>query len=556
MTARQCRCGMLSPPLCRMFERIGGLATPQMDKFASRTQTASLITLACGQGQQLKARLVEMTSKPGGSFQQQEGCALGSIGRKVVSGAAWAAVETWGRQITVLAIFIILARHLGPEAFGLATLSMVAPIILSGVVTRGIPDAIVQRAEIDALHLDSAFWLLVSTGLTLSALLWVFAGVIAELFGQPLLESLVRCTCVIVLIHALAAVPAAILKRELNFRLFTLRTLIGTTVGGSVGLAAAIGGYDMWSLIWMQLAKAIVETTIIVLASSWRPRLAYSYPHCRELFGFALPIIGHTLWNFVNDEIPKVILGLFFGPAAVGIYAIARRPLDLLVEVFLGPLTALTMPAVARIQREPAKIDHFFNTSVRMAGIAGFPAFVGFAAIAPVAVPLVFGPQWSSGVVAVQILMLLGLQRTIDSICALTILALGHSGLILKMNMVYTLLSLVLLTAAAQVSLEAVVAALVACNMLLLPAFLFYVQRISDIDVLRPLAIFPRLAGAVIIMFAVVTAWVFGAPHGVSQAIDLAGAIAIGAAVYMTAAVMLVRADLLKVRDMLISLRL
>lgn len=111
-----------------------------------------------------------------------------SIGRKVVSGAAWAAVETWGRQITVLAVFIILARHLGPEAFGLATLSMVAPIILSGVVTRGLPDAIVQRAEIDALHLDSAFWLLVATGLTLSALLWVFAGAIAELFGQPLLE--------------------------------------------------------------------------------------------------------------------------------------------------------------------------------------------------------------------------------------------------------------------------------------------------------------------------------------------------------------------------------
>jgi O-antigen/teichoic acid export membrane protein len=478
-----------------------------------------------------------------------------SIGRKVVSSAAWAAVETWGRQLAMFAVFIVLARHLGPEAFGLATLSMVAPIILAGVVTRGIPDAIVQRPEIEPIHLDSAFWLLVATGATLSAFIWMFAGVIADLFGEPLLEGLVRWTCIIVVVQALAAVPAAILKRELNFRLLTLRTLTGTTAGGTVGLGMALAGYGMWSLVWMQVAKAIVETTVILLGSSWRPRLVYSHRRCRELFGFAGPIVGQTLWNFVNDEIPKVILGLFFGPGAVGIYAIARRPLDLLVEVFLGPLMAITMPAVARVQREPEKIDYFFNTSVRMAGIAGFPAFIGFAAIAPVAVPLVFGPQWASGVVAVQILMLLGLQRTIDSLCAFTILALGHSGLVLKLNMAYTLLSLILLTAAAQISLEAVVAALVACNLLLLPVFLFYVQRIAHIDVSRPLAIFPRLAGAVVVMFAIVSAWVLGAPDNVPQAVALAGGIAIGAAVYIAAAVVLVRADLLHARDMLLSLR-
>ncbi|HXV31595.1 MAG TPA: lipopolysaccharide biosynthesis protein [Sinorhizobium sp.] len=478
-----------------------------------------------------------------------------SIGRKVVSSAAWAAVETWGRQVAMFAVFIVLARHLGPEAFGLATLAMVAPLILAGVVTRGIPDAIVQRPEIEPIHLDSAFWLLVATGATLSALIWMLAGVIAELFDEPLLEGLVHWTCIIVAVQSLAAVPSAILKRELNFRLFALRTLTGTIVGGTLGLALAIAGYGMWSLVWMQVAKAIVETTVILVGSSWRPRMVYSYARCRELFGFAGPIVVQTLWTFVNEEIPKVVLGLFFGPAAVGIYAIARRPLDLLAEFLLGPLTAIAMPAVSRVQREPEKIDHFFNTSVRMAGIAGFPAFIGFAAIAPIAVPLVFGSQWASAVVAVQILMILGLQRTIDSLCAFTILALGHSALVLKLNVAYTFLSIALLTAAAQISLEAVIAALVACNLLLLPVFLFYVQRIAQIDVSRPLAIFPRLAGAAAIMFAIVSAWMLSAPENVPQALTVAGGIAIGAPVYIAAALVLVRADLLNARDMLLSLR-
>ena len=305
----------------------------------------------------------------------------------------------------------------------------------------------------------------------------------------------------------------------------------------------------------MQVAKAAVETAVILLGSSWWPRLRYSYARCRELFGFAGPLIGHSLWNFVNDEIPKVILGSFLGPYAVGVYALARRPLDLLSEAFLGPLTAVTIPAVARVQSEPAKIDAFFNASIRVAAIAGFPAFLGFAAIAPVAVPFIFGPQWVSGVVAVQILMLLGLQRTIDSICALTILALGHSGLILKLNISYTVLAVVFLTAAVQIDLKTTMAALLACNVLLLPVFLFLVHRIAHIDVLKPLTIFPRLAVAGLLMFAVVTAWLVAAPASTPQAFLIAGGIIIGAAVYVAAAIVLVRPDLLDARDMLLRLR-
>lgn len=477
-----------------------------------------------------------------------------SIGRKIISGAAWTAVETWGRQAAMFAVFVILARHLGPEAFGLTALAMVAPIILAVPVTKGIPEALIQRAEIEPLHLDSAFWLLSVTGVLLSALIWMFSGVIAAAFGQPLLEDLVRWTSAIVAIQALAAVPTAVLKRQLHFRLFATRTLLGTAAGGTLGIAMAIAGFGMWSLVWMQLAKATVETTVILLGSSWRPRLRYSYARCRDLFGFAGPIVGQSLWNFVNDEMPKVILGTFLGPYAVGIYTLARKPLELLVEVFLGPLMAVTMPALARLQDEPEKIDRFFNTTVRVAGIAGFPAFIGFAAIAPVAVPFIFGQQWTSGIVAVQILMLLGLQRTIDSLCGFTILALGHSGLILKLNMAYTALGMILLTAAAQISLETAIAALVACNLVLLPVFLFLVQRIAHIDVLKPLAIFPRLAIAAGLMFAAVTAWIVGSPAA-PQEIVIAGGIAVGAAVYIAAAIVLVRPDLLNARDVLLRLR-
>lgn len=480
---------------------------------------------------------------------------MSSIGGKIVSGAIWTAVETWGQQALLFIVFVILARLLGPDSIGLATLAMVAPIILAVPVTRGIPEAIIQRPQIDALHLDSAFWLLIGVGAVLSGLVWVLASPIAYAFDQPLIEQLVRCTCLLILIQSVAAVPIAILKRQLNFRILALRTLIGTVAGGVVGISMAVAGYGVWSLVWMQVTKSCLEVCVLLVGGAWRPRLRYSYARCEDLFGFAGPIVGFSMWALVNDEMPKVILGTFLGPSAVGIYALARRPLEVLTNIFLGPLTGMAMPAVSRLQSDRSKINQFFNSSVRVAALIGFPAFMGLVVIAPEAVPLVFGDHWSQGVLAVQIIMLLGLVRTIDSICAGTVLALGHSDLIFKLNVVYTFAGAILMVAAAPFGIEAVIAAIVFCNAVLVPVFLYYTRRLAGIDVLRPLSIFPRLAIATGLMMVAVEAWQLGTGDVVDAPLAVVSAIIFGGLVYGLAAVVLIRPDLLAARDMLLRAR-
>lgn len=474
-----------------------------------------------------------------------------SMTRKIIAGAAWSAFETWGRQLALFAVFIILARYLGPEAFGLATLAMVIPNILCVPVMKGIPEALIQRKEIDADHLNSAFWFLTAIGASLSAIIWACSGLVAALFDQPEIADLIRWASAIVIVQAIGAVPGAYLKRELQFRLFALRTLTGTITGGAVGVTMAIAGYGMWSIVAMQLSRAAVETTVILVGSTWKPGFRYSHGHVRQLLPFATPIIIQSFLSLANNELPKFILGLFIGPTAVGIYAFARRPLDLLNDAFIGPLVTVTMPAVARFQSQPDKIDAFFNASIRATGVIGFPAFIGFAAIAPVAVPLIFGDQWLDAIVVLQIIMLLGAQRTIDSICVYTILALGHSRLILAFDIAYTVIASSLMIIAAQFNLETVTAALVAANLILLPAFLYFARKIANIDVLRPLAIYPRLALAAAFMFAAVTTWFARAPAGISQEAMLALSIAFGAAVYISSAAILLRRVLLEAIELI-----
>src|SRR5262249_47260527 len=291
---------------------------------------------------------------------------------------------------------------------------------------------------------------------------------------------------------------------------------------------------------------------ILFLGSQWRPSLRYSHARCRELFPFTAPILGVSLWGFVNDELPKVALGLVLGPHEVGVYTFARRILDFLTGMFLSPLTALAMPAASRVQNDPVQVDQFFDTSVRLTGVVGFPTFMGLATIAPLAIPLVVGTEWASSVPVVQIMLFLGLVRTVDYLGAAIVVGLGFPSLLLKLCLAYTVVGAVLFPAAAHFGIEATVIAVVASNAALLPVLLFFASRLAGIDVLRPLVIFPRLIIATALMACVLTAWRFVAPHAMPKAEVLAIAIVLGAITYGAAALVLIRPDLLIARDMLL----
>jgi len=480
---------------------------------------------------------------------------LSRLGNRIVSGAFWSAVETWGRQVALFLIFVVLAQYLGPQDLGLAALAAVAPTILCVPVVQGFPDALVQRPQVDREHFESVFWLLLAGGLGLSASIYVAAPLVAHFFSEPLLEGLIRWTSLIVVIQALAAVPTAILKRELNFRLLAIRTLAGTILSGATGVGMAMAGFGVWSLIGMQLVKVSSEAFILLVFSGWRPRLRFSLAHCRDLSGFAVPLIVQSLWTFMNEELPKVILGAFLGTYAVGIYTFARRLLDLMVQGLLSPLTNIAMPAISRLQERPEKVDQFFDTGIRLAGLVAFPAFVGFAAIAPDAVPLVFGAHWASAVLPVQMLMILGLLRTVDSLCGLTLLALGYSKLVLALNVTYTVLVLIALPAGASINLEAALAAQILCNLVLVPIFLGLAQRLAKLDVLTPLSFFPRLATASGVLYVAVTGWRLGLPAGTPPELVVGSAILVGAAVYSLMAILLMRPDLFRARETLLRMR-
>ena len=71
-----------------------------------------------------------------------------NLRQKAAKGVAWSAIENLGTQAIYFVVFLVLARLLQPEAFGLVSLAGVFISFMMVFADQGLSDAIVQRQEL------------------------------------------------------------------------------------------------------------------------------------------------------------------------------------------------------------------------------------------------------------------------------------------------------------------------------------------------------------------------------------------------------------------------
>jgi O-antigen/teichoic acid export membrane protein len=180
-----------------------------------------------------------------------------SLRQQFIKGIIWSAIQNWGTQGISFLVFLLLARLLKPEAFGLVSLAEVFLAFVRIFLDQGFSAAIVQRKELEPEHLNTAFWINLGISLLLTLFGIAFADTVATFFKQPELIPIIRWMSLSFFLSAFSQIQSAILQRKFRFKALATRCLIGAFIGGIVGIAMAFFGYGVWSLVGQQLSNQI-----------------------------------------------------------------------------------------------------------------------------------------------------------------------------------------------------------------------------------------------------------------------------------------------------------
>jgi PST family polysaccharide transporter len=471
---------------------------------------------------------------------------------RAVRGVAWSALRNWGSRIVTLAVWIVLARILSQEAFGLIAAATAYVALVNVFVEQGFVSAIIQREEVEDGHLDTAFWTSVALGVVLAGASVVAAPFVARFFDQPQLGPIIAWMAPALVLAALAGMPQALFERALDYRLLAIREFIAVAVGGVVGVAMAVQGYGVWSLVGWQLSERTASVAVLWAATTWRPGVAVTARHFRDLFSFGINIVGTNLLDYLNNRSDDLIILYVLGPTALGFYEIAYRLFTNGTQLVAQSVSSVAFSTFSRIQGDVARLRRAFYTTTQVASVVAFPLFLGAAALAPQLVELLFGAKWLPQSAQVfQVLAALGVLHAVFYFNGPVMLAMGKPHWRLGLNTLNAVANVAVVLAVVQWGIVAVAAAYTVRGYVLAPLQVWVVRRLLRFRVREYMRrLLPALLCS-LAMAGIVAGAVYLAAGRVGIVGVVGGGVLLGAVVYVGLIRLVSTALFEKVRELL-----
>jgi PST family polysaccharide transporter len=451
----------------------------------------------------------------------------------------WSTGESLGVALLSLGVFVALARILEPADFGVMALAAAAVVFFNLFVTTGLADSLVQRHEIGDGHKDTVFWTVLAAAVAAAALLHLAAAPVARWYGEPRIAELLPAIAWTMPLTAAGTVQMALFRRGMKFRAAAACSLAGRAAGAVVGIAMALGGAGVWSLVGQQAAGALISSVFAIALSDWRPRPRFSVPCLRELWRYGLSVSATTVISGFGEQALVLVAGMFVAAGPLGYFSVAWRTTQLLRSVISAGLYHVGLSAFSRLQRDRDAMARAFLQATRLSCLFGFPVAAGMALLATPLVTVMYGAKWAVSGPLLAILSLQMFPAFYGMFLTSCYRALGKAGWVLVMASLSVAMSLGIAVACAPLGIAAMAASWSLVPVLLMPVHVMLLARLLPVTVQQLLDPLPAPALAVLAMTAVLAGLAALAGAGLGDVGRLAWGSLIGASVYVLAILIL-----------------
>lgn len=321
----------------------------------------------------------------------------------------WTVLESFGVSGLSILGLIVVARYVSPAEMGVAAMAQGIVQLLNIPVEFLFMDALIRQKHADEIDYDTAHVASVVMGLVLSLACWLFSGTLSGWMHVPEMAPVFSWMSLSIAAMGFGAVIVARQRREMEFRALALRSFAGRLAGVSIGIAVALMGGGVWSLVAQQVLMVSCATLVLWIQCRARPSFRFSYTHFRGLASFGVRTIAAAWLNLSVQRLFTVSVGVAFSTSAAGFLNLAFRVVDILRDIVDNAVTQLALPMFSRHTDDTAQLRKIYDIAVKFTCAVTFPLFIGLAVCAPDFIRLVFGAQWEPSVPYVMLLSVLTL---------------------------------------------------------------------------------------------------------------------------------------------------
>ncbi|WP_193210599.1 lipopolysaccharide biosynthesis protein [Luteolibacter marinus] len=319
----------------------------------------------------------------------------------------------------------ILARLISRDDFGLFAMTAVITGFLSIFMDVGLSQATIQRPEINHRQISTLFWINVGLGVFITAVFAASAPLVAAFYHQPALVGMIPVLSLSFLFGSLGLQHLALLTRNMRYPLLAGIEIFSMAAGVITAVWMARAGFGYWALVGMAVAPAVAKSTAAWIALRWTPGLPSRRTGVRGMLKFGGDILGFNIVNYFSRQTDTILVAKFCGAAPVAAYEKAYSLLLMPVGQINGPLGAVTIPALSRLQEDPERYRRYFLNAILLVCSLSMPVIAGITLFADQVVLVWLGRDWASSAELFRLLAIAALIGGISNPAGWVLISLG-----------------------------------------------------------------------------------------------------------------------------------
>lgn len=356
--------------------------------------------------------------------------------QKTINGLFWSFVDNSASLGFNFIIGIILARILTPREFGLIGMITIFIVIAQAFIDSGFALALIRKQDCTQRDYSTIFYFNLGVGIVLFLTLYFLAGSISNFFNESELKPLLQVLGLIIIIGPLGTIQSTILTKKINFKLQTKITVIASVISGIIGIAMALKGFGVWSLVARTLSRTAIITILLWIWISWKPVLVFCKASFKELFSFSYKLILSRLLDVIFKNSYYLVIGKYFSASDLGYYTRADQFKNLTSTNLSWIIERVSYPVLSSIQDDSERLLRTYTKIIKITMFATFILMMGLASVAEHMIITLIGEKWLPSAIFLQLLCVEGMFYPMQALNLSILQVKGRSDLFLRLEII------------------------------------------------------------------------------------------------------------------------
>ncbi len=398
----------------------------------------------------------------------------------------WLGAAEFFSRIMRLGTTVVVARSLSTQEYGMAaTVMVLSAFMISFSMRSGIGNKLIQAPT---SRLDEFCQTAYSMG-WLSAFILALTQILLSIpislfYHNPQIIGLNAVMSLSLLFNPLYHVQCVLIYRENALRTIALCNLLESFVCNIATIILALLGWGAWALILPLVLTVPIWCWVMWSNQDWRPNWRWSFSVWREIFPFAFKLLGIDLLAKLRDYIDYIAIGVVLGPEALGLYYFAFNAGLGLSTGMIQSVSGALYPHLSTCGNDRNDLIQRYLKSLQDMAKTIVPLILIQSILAPIYVPIIFGPKWVAAIPMVVLICLSAVPRPFANATSFLLQLSQNTAIDLKSNLIFTVFFSVSVVIAVQFGIVSVAIAVFMTHASMIPGFIWWVQQ-RDYQIIR-----------------------------------------------------------------------